>query len=80
MLAKVKEFFRVLGEFKQIIPVLRYKFPLPDEAASLAHSFQKSVAKYSDKNFLIFEEDELSYETCFKFVNVHLYNNVWINI
>jgi len=38
MLGKVKEFFRVLGEFKQIIPVLRYKFPLPDEAASLAHS------------------------------------------
>ena len=57
MLAKVKEFFRVLGEFKQIIPVLRYKFPLPDEAASLAHSFEKSVAKYSDKNFLIFEEE-----------------------
>ena len=30
MLARVKEFFRVLGEFKQIIPVLKYKFPLPD--------------------------------------------------
>jgi citronellyl-CoA synthetase len=70
MLAKVKEFFRVLGEFKQIIPVLRYKFPLPDEAASLAHSFQKSVAKYSDKNFLIFEEDELSYDEANKSANV----------
>ena len=62
MLAKVNEFFRVLGEFRHIIPVLKYKFPLPDEAASLAHSFQKSVEKYADKNFLIFEEDEFSYD------------------
>ena len=70
MLSKMKEFFRVLGEFKQIIPVLKYKFPLPDEAASLAHSFEKSVAKYADKNFLTFEEDELSYDEANKSANV----------
>jgi len=70
MLAKVNEFFRVLGEFRHIIPVLNYKFPLPDEAASLAHSFQKSVEKYADKNFLIFEEDELSYDEANKSANV----------
>ena len=70
MLAKVNEFFRVLGEFRHIIPVLNYKFPLPDEAASLAHSFQKSVEKYADKNFLIFEEDELSYNEANKSANV----------
>ena len=70
MLGKVKEFFRVLGEFKQIIPVLKYKFPLPDESASLAHSFEKSVAKYANKNFLIFEEDQLSYDEANKSANV----------
>jgi len=70
MLAKVNEFFRVLGEFRHIIPVLNYKFPLPDEAASLAHSFQKSVEKYADKNFLIFEEDEFSYDEANKSANV----------
>ncbi|MDA8929460.1 long-chain-acyl-CoA synthetase [Gammaproteobacteria bacterium] len=66
----MKEFFRVLGEFKQIIPVLKYKFPLPDESASLAHSFEKSVAKYANKNFLIFEEDQLSYDEANKSANV----------
>ena len=70
MLARVKEFFRVLGEFKQIIPVLKYKFPLPDEAASLAHSFQKSVEEYADKNFIIFEDDELTYDEANKSANV----------
>ena len=70
MLSKMKEFFRVLGEFKQIIPVLKYKFPLPDESASLAHSFEKSVAKYANKNFLIFEEDQLSYDEANKSANV----------
>ena len=70
MLAKVNEFFRVLGEFRHILPVLNYKFPLPDEAASLAHSFQKSVEKYADKNFLIFEGDELSYDEANKSANV----------
>ena len=70
MLGKVKEFFRVLGEFKQIIPVLKYKFPLPDESASLSHSFEKSVAKYANKNFLIFEEDQLSYDEANKSANV----------
>ncbi|MDC3289021.1 long-chain-acyl-CoA synthetase [Gammaproteobacteria bacterium] len=70
MFSKIKEFFRVLGEFKQIIPVLKYKFPLPDESASLAHSFEKSVAKYANKNFLIFEEDQLSYDEANKSANV----------
>ena len=70
MFSKMKEFFRVLGEFKQIIPVLKYKFPLPDESASLAHSFEKSVAKYANKNFLIFEEDQLSYDEANKSANV----------
>ena len=36
----------------------------------MAHSFEKSVAKYSDKNFLIFEEDELSYDEANKSANV----------
>ena len=70
MFSKMKEFFRVLGEFKQIIPVLKYKLPLPDESASLAHSFEKSVAKYANKNFLIFEEDQLSYDEANKSANV----------
>ena len=70
MLEKVKEFFRVLGEFRYIIRTLRYKFPLPDEAASLAHSFQESVLNHGDRNFLIFENDKLTYAETNKSANV----------
>jgi hypothetical protein len=39
----MKEFFRMLGELKYMIPVLRYKWPHPDSNASLAHTFQDST-------------------------------------
>ena len=35
LLKRVIEFFRVLGELRYLIPVMRYKFPDPDDPASV---------------------------------------------
>ena len=61
MFKKIKEFFRVLGELKYIIPLLRYKFPDPDDNESLAHSFEKTVKQFGDNNFIFFEDENWSY-------------------
>jgi len=59
MIGKVKEFFRILGELKYMIPVMRYKWPSGDDRASLAHTFQATTEKFPDRAFIYFEE-----ETC----------------
>ena len=61
MFKKIREFFRVIGELKYIIPLLRYKWPELDSNASLAHSFQETVQKYSGKDFLYFEDEVWTY-------------------
>ena len=61
MFYKIKEFFRVLYELKFIIPLLRYKFPSPDDNASLAHSFEKTVQQFGDKDFIFFEDETWTY-------------------
>jgi len=61
MFKKIKEFFRVLGELKYIIPLLRYKFPDPDDNESLAHSFEKTVKQFGDNNFIFFEDENWTY-------------------
>ena len=61
MFKKIKEFFRVLGELKYIIPLLRYKFPDPDDNESLAHSFENTVKQFGDNNFIFFEDENWSY-------------------
>ena len=50
MLSKISEFFRVIGELKYIIPLLRYKFPDPDDNESLAHTFERTVSKFGFRN------------------------------
>ena len=55
MFKKITEFFRVIGDLKYLIPLLRYKFPDPDDNASLAHSFQKTVNSFGKNNILYFE-------------------------
>ena len=62
MLASVKEFFRVIGELKYIIPLLKYEWPKPEDQASLAHTFQDSTLKFGDKPFMFFEEEKWTYE------------------
>ena len=52
MFKKITEFFRVIGDLKYLIPLLRYKFPDPDDNASLAHSFQETVNNFSNNNFI----------------------------
>jgi len=66
---KIKEFFRVLGELRYLIPVLRYKFPDPDDQASLAHSFQDTTEKFSDRHFLHFENETWTYAQINKAAN-----------
>jgi len=51
---KVKEFFRVLGELRYLIPVMRYKFPDPEDPGSLAHMFQAATEKFSERPFFVF--------------------------
>ena len=43
MIKNILEFFRVISELRYIIPLLKYKWPNPDDNASLAHTFQDSV-------------------------------------
>ena len=69
MFNKIKEFFRVLGELRYLIPVLRYKFPDPDDQASLAHSFQDTTEKFSDRPFLHFENETWTYAQINKAAN-----------
>ena len=57
MFNKIKEFFRVLGELRYLIPVMRYKFPDPEDQASLAHTFQATTDKFSERPFLHFENE-----------------------
>ena len=61
MLKKISEFFRVIGELKYIIPLLRYKFPDPDDNSSLAHTFKKTVEKFGNRDFIYFENQTLTY-------------------
>ena len=57
----MKEFFRMLGELKYMIPVLRYKWPDPDSNASLAQTFQDSTEKFGDRPFVFFEDETWTY-------------------
>mgnify|MGYP005650774755 FL=1 len=61
MLKSIKEFLRVIGEIRYIVPLLRYKWPDPDDNASLAHSFEQSVEKYKNKDFIFFEDQTWTY-------------------
>jgi len=58
---KIKEFFRVLGELRYLIPVMRYKFPDPEDQASLAHTFQATTDKFYERPFLHFENEMWTY-------------------
>ena len=69
MFKKIKEFFRVLGELKYIIPLLKYKFPDPDDNKSLAHSFEKTVEEFGNNNFIFFEDESWSYSETNKAAN-----------
>ncbi|MDB4043490.1 long-chain-acyl-CoA synthetase [Gammaproteobacteria bacterium] len=61
MFKTVIEFFRVLGELRYLIPVMRYKFPDPEDQASLAHTFQATTEKFSQRPFLHFEDEMWTY-------------------
>ena len=69
MFNQIREFFRVIGELRYLIPVLRYKFPDPEDNASLAHSFQQTTTKFSDRPFLYFEEGTWTYDQTNKSAN-----------
>ena len=70
MFKKIREFFRVLGELRYLIPLMRYKFPSPDDNASLAHSFEETVTKYGSNNFIYFENEKWTYNQTNEAANV----------
>ena len=69
MIGKVREFFRILGELKYMIPVMRYKWPSGDDRASLAHTFQATTEKFPDRAFIYFEEETWTYAQANKAAN-----------
>ena len=70
LLKRVIEFFRVLGELRYLIPVMRYKFPDPDDSASLAHTFQDTTNRFAERPFLYFEDEMWTYADTNKAANV----------
>ena len=70
MFKKIIEFFRVLGELRFIIPLLRYKWPAPDDNASLAHTFEKTTKDFGNKNFIYFEDEKWSYNKTNEAANI----------
>ena len=70
MFKKISEFFRVIGELKYIIPLLRYKWPELDSNSSLAHSFQDTVQKHGEKDFLYFEDEVWTYSQTNEAANI----------
>ena len=72
MLKKISEFFRVIGELKYIIPLLRYEFPDPDDNSSLAHTFKKTVEKFGNRDFIYFENQTLTYSEVDQAANLSL--------
>jgi len=61
VLAKATEFFRVIGEFRKIVPALGYKMPKDDQAVSLGSVFEDTVAKYPGNTMLLFEGRQWTY-------------------
>ena len=70
LLKRVTEFFRVLGELRYLIPVMRYKFPDPDDPASLAHTFQDTTNRFAERPFLYFEDEMWTYADTNKAANI----------
>ena len=70
LLKRVIEFFRVLGELRYLIPVMRYKFPDPDDPASLAHTFQDTTNRFAERPFLYFEDEMWTYSDTNKAANI----------
>ena len=57
----IKEFFRVTKEFLQLVPVLSVKTTSNEDAVSMASVLEGTVAKYADRNMIIFEGKELTW-------------------
>ena len=69
MISKIREFFRVLGELRYLIPVMRYEFPKPDDQASLAYTFQQTTVKFAERPFMYFEDETWTYSQANKAAN-----------
>ena len=70
MIKNILEFFRVIGELRFIVPLLTYKWPEPDDSASLAHTFQESVDKFGEKDFIYFEDQTWTYSQTNEAANI----------
>ena len=70
MFKKIREFFRVLGELRYLIPLMRYEFPSPDDNASLAHSFEETVTKFGSNDFIYFENEKWTYNQTNEAANI----------
>jgi citronellyl-CoA synthetase len=61
MLAKAREFTRVVKEFAKVVPALGYKLAEVDEKVSLGALFEDTVAKHPNNIMLLFEGRQWTY-------------------
>ena len=81
LMSQLSEIARVLSEFRQILPVVRYKLPGADECKSLGSMFEQTVADYSDSTMLLFEGRQWTYAEFNREVNqlAHLLQSRGVN-
>jgi citronellyl-CoA synthetase len=61
MLAKAREFTRVVSEFSKVVPALGYKMAEVDQKVSLGAVFEDTAAAYPDNIMLLFEGRQWTY-------------------
>jgi len=66
---KTKEFFRVLGEARHILPALKFKMPDHQDKISIVSVFEDTVAQHPDRLMLIFEGRKWTYRAFNEEVN-----------
>ena len=60
-MGNIKEVFRVISDVARALPVVMAKLPASDDAASIALVFEDTVARYSDRNMIVFEGREITW-------------------
>lgn len=61
LLAKVREFARVMGELRSVAPAMRYRIPDDGDIASLGRRFEQTAARCPDNVMLIVGERQWTY-------------------
>ena len=61
-MTSLREVLRVLVDFAKLVPVMAVKPPQPEVAVSVASIFEATAARYADRNMIIFEQQEFTWQ------------------